>query len=82
MFLLLTLNKYLLVGCERQVIMFKKHKKGYIVSIINVARPTSFSNSSLHRIEINYDHIRSILLYEHIMDIGFSCKFTLGIPSE
>ena len=55
------------VGCEIQVIMFWKHIKRYICFIINVARPISFSNSSLHRIEINYDHIRSILLYEHII---------------
>ena len=33
----------------------------YICFIINVARPISFSNSSLHRIDINYNHIKSIL---------------------
>ena len=81
-FLLLTLNKYLSLGCERQVMMFWKHKKRYICFIINIARPFSFSNSSLHRIELNYDHIRSILSYEHIMDICFSSKFALAIPSE
>ena len=45
-FLLLTLKKYLSVGCERQVIMFWKHKKRYICFIIKVARPISFSNLS------------------------------------
>ena len=29
-FLFLTLHKYLAVGCERQVIMFWKHKKLYV----------------------------------------------------
>ena len=37
------------------------------------------SNVSLHRIEINYDPIKSILV---VMDICFSSKFSLGIPSE
>ena len=31
-FLLLTLNKYLSVGCERQVIIFWKHKSHIFVS--------------------------------------------------
>ena len=35
-FLLLTLNKYLSVRCERQVIMFWKHKKRIICFVINV----------------------------------------------
>ena len=57
-FLFLIFNKYLSVGCEKQIIMFSKHKKQYISFIINVARPISFSNLSLHQIEINYDHIK------------------------
>ena len=81
-FLLLTLNKYLSVGCERQVIVFWKHKKRYICFIINISRPILLSNLSLHRVEINYDHIKTILLYEHIMNIWFSLKFALGMPSE
>ena len=52
---LLTLNKYLAVGCERHVIMFWKHSKLYICFLIK--SPTSFSNLSLHRIEINYEHM-------------------------
>ena len=82
--LLLTLNKHLSVGRERQVIMFWKHKKPYIRLFAKVARPISLSNLSLHRKEINYDHFISILLYgcEHIMDTCFSSKFALGIPIE
>ena len=55
-FLLLTLNKYLPVGCERQVIMLWKQKKLYICFVTK--RPISFSDLSLHRIEIiwTYDH--------------------------
>ena len=69
---LLTLNKYLSVYCQRQVIMFSKHIKVSIFFIIKVARPISFSDSSLHQIEINYDQI---------MRICFSFKIPLGIPS-
>ena len=71
-FLLLTSNKYLSVECERQVIMFWKHKKRNICFVIKIARPISFSDSSLHRIEINYGHI---------MRICFSFKYPLKIPS-
>ena len=53
-FLLLTLNKYLSVGCARKVIMFWKHKKRPICFVIKVARLITFSDLSLHRIEINY----------------------------
>ena len=42
-FLVLTLNKYLSVGCENPT-----------------SRPSSFSNLSLHPIEINYDHIKCL----------------------
>ena len=62
--------------------MFGKHMKLYISFIINVARPISFSISSFNKIEINYDYIRSVLLYEHIMAICFSPKFAVGIPSK
>ena len=41
--LLLTLNKYLSVGCERQVIIFWKDKKRYICFAIKVARPISLT---------------------------------------
>ena len=54
-FLLLTWNKYFSVGCERQVIMFWKHKKRHICFVIKLARPISFSDFSLHRIEISYE---------------------------
>ena len=57
--------------------MFWKHKKQYICFKINVAG--IFHSAIHHRIEINYDHIRSILSHEHIMDICFSSKFALGI---
>ena len=81
-FLLLTLNKYLSFGCERQVIMFWKYKKLYIYFVIKVARPVSFSDLSLHRIEINYEQMTILwTYYEHIINICFSSKFALGIPS-
>ena len=56
-FLLLTLSKYLSVGCERQVITSWKHKKRSICFLINVDRPISFSNLSLHRIKDKLWHI-------------------------
>ena len=65
MFLLLTLNKYLAVGCERRVIMFWKHKKLYICFVIK--RPISFSNLPLHRIEINYEHMTILWTYNEYM---------------
>ena len=80
-FLLLTLNKYLSVGCERQVIMFWKHKKRHIC-FVKVARPILFSDLSLHRIEINYEQMTILWTdYEHNMNIRFSSKFALRIPS-
>ena len=82
MFLLLTLNKYLSVGSERQVIMFWKHKKQYIFFAIKVARPISFSKLSLQWIEINYEQMTLLwTYYEHNMNIYFSSKFALGILS-
>ena len=82
LFLLLTLNKCLSVGCERQVIMFWKHKKRLICFVIKVARPISFSDLSLHRIEINYEQMTILwTCYEHNMNICFSSKFSLRIPS-
>ena len=70
LFLHLTLKKYLSAECELQVMMLWKQKKQYIILVIKLARPISFSNLSLHRncIEINYDQIVSILWHEHIMD--------------
>ena len=81
-FLLLTLSKYLPVVCERQVIMFWKHKKRYISFVIKVERPISFSDLSLHWIEINYEQITMVwTFYEHNVNICFSAIFALGIPS-
>ena len=65
LFLFLTLNKYLAVGCERQVTMFWKHKKLYIFFFIK--SPISFSDLSLHRIEINYDHMTILWTYNERM---------------
>ena len=50
-FLLLTLNNYLLAGCESQVIMFWKHKNRYVCFVLKVASILSFNNLSLRRIE-------------------------------
>ena len=61
--LLLTLNKHLSVRCEIQIIMFWKHKKRYICFVIKVARPISFSNLSLHQIEINYEQMTILWTY-------------------
>ena len=65
-FLLLTLNKYLSVGWERQVIMFWKHKKRYICFICFI---------QWFIIAQNWDN------YEHNINLCFSSKFPLGIPS-
>ena len=81
-FLLLTLNKYLSVWFERQVIMFWKYKNRHICFVIKVAGPISFSDLSFHQIELSYEQM--IILwtyYEQIMNICFSSKFALGIPS-
>ena len=59
-FLLLTLNKYLSAGYERQVIMFWKHKKWYICFVLKVASPLSFNNLSLHRIEKSYEQMTNV----------------------
>ena len=81
-FLLLTLNKYLSVGCERQVITFWKHKKRYTCFVIKVARPISFSDLSFHRIEINYEQMTILWIYhERNLKVFFSSKFALGTPS-
>ena len=42
----------------------------------------SFRNLSLHPTETNYDLIKCLLWYEHVIVICFSSKSTLGIPSE
>ena len=44
-FLLLTLNKS--VGCEREVIMFWKHKKWYIFFAIKVAMPINYEQTTI-----------------------------------
>ena len=81
-FLLLTWNKCLSVGCKRQVIMFWKYRKLHICFAIKVARPISFSDLSLHRIEINYGQMTLLrTYYEHTLNICFSSKLALGIPS-
>ena len=59
-FLLLTLNKYLSAGCERQVIMFWKDKKRYISFVLKVASTLSFNNLSLRRIEKSYEHMTNV----------------------
>ena len=80
--LLLTLNKYVPVGCERQVIMLWKHKKHYICLVIKVARPISFSGLSLHQMEINFEQITILwTYYEHNINICSSSKFVPGILS-
>ena len=81
-FILLTLNKYLSVGCQMHVIMFWKHKMRYICFVIKVARPISFSDLSLHWIEINFKQMTMLwTYYEHNINICFSSKFALAILS-
>ena len=60
-FLFLTLNKYLAAGCERQATIFWKHKKLYIFFLIK--SPISFSDLSLHQIEITYEHMTIVWTY-------------------
>ena len=79
--MLLRLNHYLSLGCERQVIMCWKHKKRYICFIIKFTRPISFSDLSLHRIEINYEQMTIVWTYYEMKIIYFSSKFALGIPN-
>ena len=64
LFLLLTLNKYLSLVCEKQVIIFWKHTKKILCFVINFISPISFNDLSLHWIEI----IITILwtYYEHV----------------
>ena len=62
-FLLLTLNKHLSVGSERQVIMFWKHKKWHTCFVLKVARSVSSSDLSLHRIEMNYEQMTILWTY-------------------
>ena len=67
-FLFLALNNCLVVRFERQVIMFWKHKKLYICFVMK--RPISFSDLSLHRIEINYKHVTTLWTYnEHMFQL-------------
>ena len=81
-FLLLTLNRYLSVGCKRQMMMFWKYKKLCICFLIKFGRPISFSDLSLHRIEVNYEQMTILwTYYEHIINICFILKFPLGISS-
>ena len=47
-----------------------------------VATPISFNDLSLHQIETNYEQITILgTCYKHNMNICFSSKFALGIPS-
>ena len=62
-FLFLTLNKHVSLRCKWQVILFWKHKKRRICFVINVARPISFSDLSLHQIEINYKQMTILWTY-------------------
>ena len=70
-FLLLTLNKHLSIGCERQVIMFWKHRKRHICFVIKVAKPISFSDLSLHQTEINYEQMTILWTYYRVVGSFF-----------
>ena len=78
-FLLLTLNKYLSVGYEKQVIMVWKNKKRYICFLIKVARLVSFRDLSLPQIEII---INKWPYYEHIMKILWTYVSALNLLQE
>ena len=74
-FLLLTLNKYLPVGCERQVNVLRTKKAIYL-----------FRNKKTHFIQRfiiapNWNNMNVWPYYEHIINICFSSKFALGTPS-
>ena len=75
-------NNIFSVGCDRQVVVFWIYKERNICFIIKVARPISFSDLSLHRIEISYEHMTILwAYYEHTINICLSSKFALGIRS-
>ena len=59
-FLLLTLNKCLLAGCKRQVIMFWEHEKRYICFVLKVVSPFSFNNLSLHQTGKSYEQMTNV----------------------
>ena len=57
-----------------------KTQKAHICFVIKVARSISFSELSLHQIEINYEQITTLwTYYEHGINICFISKFALGI---
>ena len=70
-FLLLTLNKHLSVGCARQVIILWNTKSDILKVIIKVAievaRPISFSDYH-YRIEINY--VQMTILWTYYRTVG------------
>ena len=72
-FVLLTSNKYLSVGCEAEVLMFWKHKKRSLCFIVNVARPISFSNLSLHPIEMPHKSFSQLNLLLVKVQLLWSC---------
>ena len=66
-FLFLTLNSNLAVGYDRQVIMFWKQKTEKPRYFFLIKSPISFSDLSLHQIQINYEHMAILWTYNELM---------------
>ena len=83
-FLLLTLNKYLLVGFERQIIMFWKHRKKAIY-FLRISWKAYFIQRFIIAPNWNhYEHLTMLWTYYDVMYICSICwgsKFAQGIPS-
>ena len=66
-FLLLTLNEYVSVGCERQVIMFWKQKKRHICFVIKVH---SLYHSAIYIIAPNWNYEQMTILWTYCRVVG------------
>ena len=58
-----------------------KIQKLYICFVTKVAKPISFGDLSSHRIEIDCEQMTILWIYYEHINICFSSKFALGIPS-
>ena len=77
LFLLLTLNKYLSLVCEKQVIIFWKHTKKIHLFCNKIYKSYFIQRFIIALNWNNYNHIMNILWTY----VCFVSKFSLGIPS-
>ena len=66
-FLLLTLNKHVSVGCERQVIMFWKQKKRHICFVLKVH---GLFQSAIYIIAPNWNYEQMTILWTYCRVVG------------